>query len=262
MTKKALLIGINYEGTDSQLNGCINDVDNMKNILVSKWGFKIENITVLTDKTSTKPTKDNIMKELYRHVLMKDMTHFWFSYSGHGYYVSDENSDEADKKDETLVPLDYKQNGLITDDILHNCFSMIESTVKTIVLIDACHSGSVLDLKYRYVSGIKNVIENPKDFIKCDILMISGCLDSETSADAYNINNSNKNEGAMTRSLIYVLENNNFNITCFKLLKDMREFLITKKFTQTPQMCSTKMLSNTSIFSANNSDIIFLNCQL
>jgi len=259
--KYALLVGINYEGTRSELNGCINDANNLKNVLISKWGYKPENITMLTDKTKKKPTKNNIMKELSRHVQIEGMTDFWFSYSGHGSYVKDTNGDEKDNREETLVPLDYSRRGLITDDVLHHIFTMLNPSVKSVVLIDACHSGTMLDLKHRYISGLKRVIENPKDFIKSNILMISGCLDSQTSADAYNINNSRKYEGAMTRSFIDALEKNDYNITCFKLLKEMRKFLQEKKFTQIPQMCSTKILSNTSIISNNNKDIIYLNCQ-
>ena len=30
MTKKALLIGINYKNTENELNGCINDIQNIK----------------------------------------------------------------------------------------------------------------------------------------------------------------------------------------------------------------------------------------
>ena len=36
MSKKALLIGINYIGTSSALNGCINDVENIKRYLLTK----------------------------------------------------------------------------------------------------------------------------------------------------------------------------------------------------------------------------------
>ena len=36
MKKCALLIGINYNGTASKLNGCINDVINMKRYLLSE----------------------------------------------------------------------------------------------------------------------------------------------------------------------------------------------------------------------------------
>jgi hypothetical protein len=37
--KKALLIGINYRGLDGELNGCINDVEQMKNILKEKYNL-------------------------------------------------------------------------------------------------------------------------------------------------------------------------------------------------------------------------------
>ena len=38
--KKALIIGINYRGTKSQLSGCINDANKMKAYLLSQCGFK------------------------------------------------------------------------------------------------------------------------------------------------------------------------------------------------------------------------------
>ena len=34
--KKACLIGINYNGTSAQLNGCVNDVFKLKKILIDK----------------------------------------------------------------------------------------------------------------------------------------------------------------------------------------------------------------------------------
>ena len=44
--KKALLIGINYTGTANELNGCINDVMNMKTALIDKYEFKNEFIII------------------------------------------------------------------------------------------------------------------------------------------------------------------------------------------------------------------------
>jgi hypothetical protein len=38
--KRALLIGINYFGSPNQLNGCINDVHNIKGFLLQRFGFK------------------------------------------------------------------------------------------------------------------------------------------------------------------------------------------------------------------------------
>ena len=37
---------------------------------------------------------------------------------GHGGSVRDTSGDEADKMDETMVPLDYHESGQITDDVI------------------------------------------------------------------------------------------------------------------------------------------------
>ena len=46
--RKALLIGINYFGTNNELRGCINDVHNMRELLISQ-GFDKSNMVILTD---------------------------------------------------------------------------------------------------------------------------------------------------------------------------------------------------------------------
>ena len=78
------------------------------------------------------------------------------SYSGHGTYVKDVNDDEDDGKDECLVPLDYKESGMIFDDHLNNILSLIHPDTRVVFIVDACHSETMLDLSYRYVSEIKH----------------------------------------------------------------------------------------------------------
>jgi hypothetical protein len=63
--KKALLIGINYFHTDNELNGCINDVANIKNFISTLYGFQEEDMVILTDDqdehTKFYPTRENIL---------------------------------------------------------------------------------------------------------------------------------------------------------------------------------------------------------
>ena len=40
MSKIALLIGINYRGTKSELSGCINDINNTKDILKKVYKYQ------------------------------------------------------------------------------------------------------------------------------------------------------------------------------------------------------------------------------
>ena len=46
--KRALLVGINYTGTEAELRGPINDVHCMKFLLTLKYGFPTDCILVLT----------------------------------------------------------------------------------------------------------------------------------------------------------------------------------------------------------------------
>ena len=59
--KRGLLIGINYNGTDAQLNGCINDTNSIYTALTSNYGFKSADISIITDNTEKKPTRDEIL---------------------------------------------------------------------------------------------------------------------------------------------------------------------------------------------------------
>ena len=252
MSRIALLIGINYKGTESELSGCINDVENTREVLKSTYNYEDKNIVCLTDNTNKKPTANNIISELIKlseRSYTENVKQIWISYSGHGTYVIDNNNDEDDKKDECLVPLDYHESGMISDDVLNHVLGLINPNVNVVVIIDACHSETMLDLPFRYISGKKNVIENKNCKVRCNCVMISGCRDTQTSSDAYNINNSKKYSGAMTTSLLTSLKKFNYTITCWRLLKEMRLFLKKRKFRQIPQITCTKKLDSGSLFS-------------
>src|SRR3990172_1150399 len=115
MPKKALLIGINYIGTESELRGCINDVLNVKNFLMAEQGFKESEIRVMTEATDKKeniPIKANIIAAIAE--LVKDNgpeSHLFLHYSGHGSWTYDRNNDEKDRRDESICPLDFRHSG-------------------------------------------------------------------------------------------------------------------------------------------------------
>lgn len=63
--KKALLVGINYIGTDKALRGCIRDVETMAQLLVSVYHYDPRNILILRDDSRNPqllPTKQNILR--------------------------------------------------------------------------------------------------------------------------------------------------------------------------------------------------------
>ena len=247
----ALLIGINYIGQSAQLNGCINDVEDIKNTLVTKFHVPSENITVMTDNSNdqNKPTKSNIIGKLVELVIMayrKKISKLIIHYSGHGYYVKDTSNDEHDQWDEVLCPVDYEKRGFITDDTLNSILRILPKTCEVFALVDSCNSGTALDLKYRHIYGTEHTeIETNRTSMRCPIIMISGCKDDQNSADAYI---SGKYNGAMTKAFLSSLNKSEYSITYFGLLKEMRTFLKDNDFTQLPQLSSSYKLTSSSTF--------------
>ena len=236
MTKYALLVGINYKGTNAALRGCINDVRSMKEYLLNSRGYSEENITVLTEEDKISPTCINIKQEINNLILKsqtQEVDELWLHYAGHGSNTRDRDGDEDDGRDETIVPLDFMRSGMITDDQLHDYLEKLSDTCKMYCIFDCCHSGTILDLKYQYKGHSRNSVESPNAALKSNVIMISGCMDTQTSADA---KIESKWRGAMTTSYIKCIKD---GITCEQLLHDMRDCLKNGGYSQYPQMCSS-----------------------
>jgi hypothetical protein len=233
--KFAVLVAINYTGTTSALNGCINDANHLKTFLMEKCGYLPENIMMLADDNiNVKPTKQNIINSfatLVSKAKTEQFNELWFSYSGHGSYVSDLNGDENDYCDEVLCPLDYSTAGMIDDDFIYtNLVAKLPSTATLFALSDSCHSGTVFDLPYLYTTSLIN--NNNKNTHVANVISISGCRDNQTSADAYI---AGKYEGAMTWSFLNALSNTGYNVKISDLLAKMRTLLL-NNYTQVPQL--------------------------
>lgn len=101
--KRALLIGINqYEAKEDSnagwlpLQGCINDVELQKELLIYRFGFAPQDIVTLTDLEATRNNISNAISEhLVAQTLPDDLVIIHFS--GHGSRLGNYN---------TLVPVD------------------------------------------------------------------------------------------------------------------------------------------------------------
>jgi hypothetical protein len=262
MVKKALLIGINYKNTESELKGCINDINHINDILLTNCNYISSDIKILTDDTVDKPNKKNIednIKWLISNNVEGDTLLFYFS--GHGSSIKDTSKDESDRKDEILIPLDYDEEGAITDDwLFENMTNKVPEKVSLWCFSDSCNSGTVMDLKYNYNSKCKYKgkgtpreykseewsdkfafnVEKSKD-VKGNVFLFSGCLDKETSEDAFI---ANENQGAFTYCLIEVMRSNFIkdnifdakNVKLRNILKEINGRLIINKFDQKCQL--------------------------
>ena len=225
--KKALLVGINYTGTQNELFGCINDVNSVKE-RINNEGFTT--INTLTDITVKTPTRDNILDEFKKLLVNSESGDLlFFLYSGHGSYVLDKNGDEKDGYDELLVSCDLQ--GITDDELKILILQYLKKDVTLFAMFDCCFSGTILDLKYQFLDSL-----NYDKYTETmgNVYMISGCTEKQTSADAF-INN--KAQGAMTWSLLESLKTSQPK-TWRELVKSMRGLLKTSEYEQIPQFSS------------------------
>jgi len=268
-TKSALLVGINYRGTSKELDGCINDMNNIKKTLISSLGFKEENIVIITDDTIVKPTKVNILDSLtdfVKNSVTGDT--LFFGYSGHGTHTQNTlNKDELSGQDQLIIPIDANSiNECILDDDLNSILKTnMKSGVNLFGLMDACYSGTMFDLKYSYITDSMshttqyntfNVTTNPyiSSINKGNIFILSGCKDNQKSADA-TVRDGSKISytGAMTFTFLDSINKLGSKTSMQNIITYMRNLLKKYNFTQIPQLSSDNF---SDISSVNLQDFI------
>jgi len=141
MTKKALLIGLNeYSGGINGLRGCVNDVEQVKGLLKTYYGFSDDAIKLLVNSQATKAGIQAGLDWLTTGSQAGDV--LIFHYSGHGSQVADNGNDELDGSDEIIIPYDHDWNNPLRDDDLKAAFDRIGPGVSLTVMMDCCHSGT------------------------------------------------------------------------------------------------------------------------
>lgn len=106
----AVLVGCNYHNTRNELHGCINDVLTMRETLVTRFGFQLSHVELLTDEPGSlvMPTGANIKKALDRMVDQAEPGDvLFFHYSGHGTKIPSVKPHHPFSQDEAIVPCDF-----------------------------------------------------------------------------------------------------------------------------------------------------------
>jgi metacaspase-1 len=276
MKKHALLVGINDYKNINDLQGCINDVTNVRNILKTFFGFRNIDIRVLTDERAT---KKNILYRLERMVKKSrkgDLLIFHFS--GHGSQIRDRDNDELnDHMDELICPYNMNwDDGYITDDMLREILDKLPIGVKMEILLDSCHSGTgTRDLgrepaagtgqralyKNRYLrppvdiecrhQGEEETMQPTRTFRSDEVITLNhvlwaGCRDSQTSADSYIDGRYN---GAFTYYLCKHIRESRGDITRAELHSRIADSLDHNNYSQLPQLECRDNLKSEKIFS-------------
>ena len=75
-----------------------------------------------------------------------------FYFAGHGLSIEQACSgDEIDGRDESICPLDFLKEGKILDNYINSTIvGPLKKGVTLHAIVDACHSGTILDLSHVY----------------------------------------------------------------------------------------------------------------
>ncbi len=244
--RRALCIGLNYPGTSAELRGCVNDALDWQQALDAR-GYAT---TVLFDGQGTRDGILDSIAELVARTGYRDR--LVITYSGHGSWVPDRNGDEADSRDEAVVPADYRTAGVITDDELHAVFTQRRFGARITFLSDSCHSGTLArfadltaDSRPRYMPPINAVPDldihrahqaehkPARGKPRTGVVLISGCTDAEYSYDA---SFNGRPNGAFTRAALDVLDAGS---TIAEWHEDIRRVRPNERYPQTPQLTAT-----------------------
>jgi metacaspase-1 len=168
--KLALLVGINQYRTQP-LEGCLNDVEMQRNLLIHRFGFNPKDILVLPDAQAT---RQGILTAFEEHLIKqaKPGDVVVYHYSGHGSRIFDPNpivvEPGKDGLNGTFVPVDgtlpdgYPEVGGSVQDIMGHTLFLLMSGLKTenvTVVLDSCFSGGATrEARVRSRDGGKNVL--------------------------------------------------------------------------------------------------------
>jgi metacaspase-1 len=158
--KKSLLIGINYVGSQHELKGCHQDVENMLEFL-SYRGYSSDprsQVVLRDDYESVDPDSPfwpsghNILAAMDWLVSEPGVCGF-LHYSGHGGQVPDVDGNRTTGLDDSIVPVDFEQRGQISSTLLHeHLVTNMAPNCTLFVILDCCHSGSAVELPFVYRS--------------------------------------------------------------------------------------------------------------
>mmetsp|Transcript_17145 Transcript_17145/g.42337 ORF Transcript_17145/g.42337 Transcript_17145/m.42337 type:complete len:263 (-) Transcript_17145:543-1331(-) len=170
----------------------------------------------------------------------------FFAFSGHGAQQEDPRGLEEDGMNETILPVDWKRAGMITDDEIGTLLvQTLPDGVRLTALMDSCHSGTGLDLPFSWNpdrGGGWREETNPYHSLG-DVQMISGCEDHDVSADASGGIGANyrASGGAMTTAFCEVLRVHPAP-SYAQLLNEMHRLLSARGMPQRPQLSSSQCL--------------------
>jgi hypothetical protein len=277
-TRRAVLVGINkyVSQTPAQaaskpvstkgrggwfdLDGSLNDIEVMRELLQARFHFKPENIVVLEDSQAT---REAILASIRKHLIDESSSGdvAFFYYSGHGSRVTNSLNGEEGHKDQTIVPADANTGVWdIRDKEIASLFNRaLDKGIILTAVFDSCHSGSIArglppmkSGKARWLPDDTRDVRTPPDpgkrpeerteLKERGILIFSAAQDYEVALEARDEAApvlERRPRGAFSLALTRVLQGVPENESASRVFNEVSTYLMSENYRQIPVMSGT-----------------------
>lgn len=265
-TPRALIIGIDLYKPPAEsaqttsrslwrnLNGCVNDAEAMKTMVMAKYGFSQQHIRQLYNQEASRENILSAITELLQSSQKGDAVLIF--YAGHGSQVVNSLSAEQDQRDETIVPADaYKGAADIRDKELAALFNrLLDKGVVLTVIFDSCHSGSAgrglfTNIASRYLEESSLDVRDTSNPAKPEdrgALILSAAQDFEYAKEVKDENN--VPHGAFSLALLKAMQQNDAGVAAEDLFSSAKAIMKFYGKTQEPVLAGNDTRRKGALF--------------
>lgn len=224
----------------NKLKGGAQDALDMREVLTSRYGFPESQVLTLTDGSAT---REAILSGFRSHLIEKAKQHpdavVVFQFSGHGAQVKDENGDEEDGTDDTIVPVNGRdpagKNPDILDDELDELMGQLSLHTPNITFIlDSTHRAVKPAARgaSRTRLGTGSQLRRVASYV-----MMTACLPHETANETTRqMTGGKKYNGLFTYHLLKALRSATPAVTYRDLFEVVAAAVVTEQPDQHPQL--------------------------
>jgi hypothetical protein len=267
--KRALLIGINEyqyhdefllkKGRELNLEGCVEDVHDMKSALIDFLEFSGSEIKTLTDSQATLASiEEAISQWLVEGTAPGDTVLFY--YSGHGFLMNHPAGDRTNLCPHDANPFTLKK--LLSADRLGELFAGLKGRT-LVAVVDSCHSAAAI-LRSKSPVGTSGRYARPRQFPAQQLFRSSGKTRSAAIMDrvfvdkiflaacgvdekAWELEIEGRTRGVFTFGLIRNIIESKGNLSAQSIRERVAEFIKSEGFPQHPELMSKSFLGTRNL---------------
>ncbi len=243
--RRAVLIGIDAY-TNKPLDGCVSDATMMATLLTERFSFDAGNVSLLLND---KARKAAVLSELDQLVDLTEANDVAFIfYAGHGSQSVNDDHTEASGFDSTFMVSDVPREDILDDDIAARLDALGEKTPYTVMIVDACNSGTLSrgadpGVKERWAPATTSPVKRETSATRIarsatpdTYTLISACRDDEIAKESAIPGDESVHHGALTFALVGELQRAESGATWRDVFERAARIVIRTQPDQHPQI--------------------------